>query len=137
MIEEQSIMGLFDSVAGAMMNKVMGDKGPLAKLAMELFQQYGGLPGILQTLKAGGLSEQVDSWVGQGANMSVNAQQIGAALGSSVLAGIAAKLNMTTEELSGKIAEYLPDVVNQLTPNGVVENNPALIMSRLMGMLKS
>lgn len=130
-------MGLFDSVAGAMMNKVMGDKGPLAKLAMELFQQYGGLPGILQTLKNGGLSEQVDSWVGKDANMSVNAQQIGAALGSSVLAGIAAKLNMTTEELSGKIAEYLPDVVNQLTPNGVVENNPALIMSRLMGMLKS
>lgn len=130
-------MGLFDSVAGAMMNKVMGDKGPLAKLAMELFQQYGGLPGILQTLKAGGLSEQVDSWVGKDANVSVNAQQIGAALGSSVLAGIAAKLNMTTEELSGKIAEYLPDVVNQLTPNGVVENNPALIMSRLMGMLKS
>jgi uncharacterized protein YidB (DUF937 family) len=129
-------MGLFDSVAGAMMNKVMGDKGPLAKLAMELFQQYGGLPGILQTLKNGGLSEQVDSWVGKDANLSVNAQQIGAALGSSVLAGIAAKLNMTTEELSGKIAEYLPDVVNQLTPNGVVENNPALIMSRLMGMLK-
>ncbi len=129
-------MGLFDSVAGAMMNKVMGDKGPLAKLAMELFQQYGGLPGILQTLKNGGLSEQVDSWVGKGANMSVNAQQIGSALGSSVLAGIAAKLNMTTDELSGKIAEHLPDVVNQLTPNGVVENNPALIMSRLMGMLK-
>lgn len=129
-------MGLFDSVAGAMMNKVMGDKGPLAKLAMELFQQYGGLPGILQTLKNGGLSEQVDSWVGKGVNMSVNAQQIGAALGSSVLAGMAAKLNMTTEELSGKVAEYLPDVVNQLTPNGVVENNPALIMSRLMGMLK-
>lgn len=130
-------MGLFDSVAGAMMNKVMGDKGPLAKLAMELFQQHGGLPGILQTLKNGGLSEQVDSWVGKDANMSVNAQQIGAALGSSVLAGIAAKLNMSTEELSSKIAEYLPDVVNQLTPNGVVENNPALIMSRLMGMLKS
>lgn len=129
-------MGLFDSVAGAMMNKVMGDKGPLAKLAMELFQQYGGLPGILQTLKNGGLSEQVDSWVGKGANMSVNAEQIGSALGSSVLAGMAAKLNMTTEELSDKIAEYLPDVVNQLTPNGVVENNPALIMSRLMGMLK-
>ncbi|HEY0893353.1 MAG TPA: YidB family protein [Cellvibrio sp.] len=129
-------MGLFDSMAGAMMNKVMGDKGPLAKLAMELFQQYGGLPGILQTLKNGGLSEQVDSWVGQGANMSVNAAQIGAALGNSVLAGIAVKLNMTTEELSSKIAEHLPDVVNQLTPNGVVENNPALIMSRLMGMLK-
>lgn len=129
-------MGLFDSVAGAMMNKVMGDKGPLAKLAMELFQQYGGLPGILQTLKNGGLSEQVDSWVGKGANLSVSAQQVGAALGGTVLAGIATKLNMSKDELTDKIAEHLPDVVNQLTPNGVVENNPALIMSRLMGMLK-
>ena len=129
-------MGLFDSVAGAMMNKVMGDKGPLAKLAMELFQQYGGLPGILQALKNGGLTEQVDSWVGTGANQNVNAQQIGAALGSSVLAGLAGKLNMSTDELTNKIAEHLPDVVNQLTPNGAVENNPALIMSRLMGMLK-
>ncbi|MDP8567908.1 YidB family protein [Methylophilus aquaticus] len=129
-------MGLFDNVAGAMMNKMMGEKAPLAKLAMELFQQYGGLPGILQTLKHGGLDAQVDSWVGSGANLKVDAQQIGAALGSSVLAGIAGKLDMTTEQLSQKIAEYLPDVVNQLTPNGVVENNPALIMSRLMGMLK-
>lgn len=129
-------MGLFDSVAGAVMNKVMGDKGPLAKLAMELFQQYDGLPGILQALKNGGLSEQVDSWVGTGANLNVNAQQIGDALGSSVLAGIAGKLNMSTDDLSNKIAEHLPDVVNQLTPNGAVENNPALIMSRLMGMLK-
>lgn len=130
-------MGLFDSMAGAMMNKMMGEQGPLAQLAMELFQQYGGLPGILQTLKTNGLAEQVDSWVGTGANLGVNAQQIGSALGGAVLAGIAGKLNMSSDELSQKIAEHLPDVVNQLTPNGVVENNPALIMSRLMGMLKS
>lgn len=129
-------MGLFDNITGAMMNKVMGDKAPMAKMAMELFQQYGGLPGILQTLKDGGLAEQVDSWVGTGANLNVSAQQIGAALGASVLTGIATKLDMTSEELTAKIAEYIPDVVNQLTPNGVVENNPALIMSRLMVMLK-
>jgi uncharacterized protein YidB (DUF937 family) len=129
-------MGLFDNLANNMMTKVMGDKAPMAKLAMELFQQYGGLPGILQTLKNGGLTEQVDSWVGTGANLNVSAQQIGTALGDSVLTGIATKLDISKEELAAKIAEYIPDVVNQVTPNGVVENNPALIMSRLMGMLK-
>jgi uncharacterized protein YidB (DUF937 family) len=129
-------LGLFDNLANNMMTKVMGDKAPMAKLAMELFQQYGGLPGILQTLKNGGLTEQVDSWVGTGANLNVSAQQIGAALGTSVLTGIATKLDISNEELTAKIAEYIPDVVNQLTPNGAVENNPALIMSRLMGMLK-
>lgn len=129
-------MGLFDNLANNMMTKVMGDKAPMAKLAMELFQQYGGLPGILQTLKNGGLTEQVDSWVGTGANLSVSAQQIGTALGDSVLTGIATKLDISKEELAAKIAKYIPEVVNQVTPNGVVENNPALIMSRLMGMLK-
>ena len=129
-------MGLFDNLANNVMTKVMGDKAPMAKLAMELFQQYGGLPGILQTLKNGGLTEQVDSWVGTGANLSVSAQQIGTALGDSVLTGIATKLDISKEELAAKIAKYIPEVVNQVTPNGVVENNPALIMSRLMGMLK-
>lgn len=129
-------MGLFDNLANNMMTKVMGDKAPMAKLAMELFQQYGGLPGILQTLKNGGLTEQVDSWVGTGANLNVSAQQIGTALGDSVLTSIATKLDISKQELTAKIAEYIPDVVNQVTPNGVVENNPALIMSRLMGMLK-
>lgn len=129
-------MGLFDNLANNMMTKVMGDKAPMAKLAMELFQQYGGLPGILQTLKNGGLTEQVDSWVGTDANLNVSAQQIGAALGDSVLTSISTKLDISKEELTAKIAEYIPDVVNQVTPNGVVENNPALIMSRLMGMLK-
>lgn len=129
-------MGLFDNLASNMMTKVMGDKAPMAKLAMELFQQYGGLPGILQTLKNGGLTEQVDSWVGTGTNLNVSAQQIGSALGDSVLTSIATKLDISKEELTAKMAEYIPDVVNQVTPNGVVENNPALIMSRLMGMLK-
>lgn len=129
-------MGLFDNLASNMMTKVMGDKAPMAKLAMELFQQYGGLPGILQTLKNGGLTEQVDSWVGTGANLNVSAQQIGSALGDSVLTSIATKLDISKEELTAKMAEYIPDVVNQVTPNGVVENNPALIMSRLMAMLK-
>lgn len=129
-------MGLFDNLANNVMTKVMGDKAPMAKLAMELFQQYGGLPGILQTLKNGGLSEQVDSWIGKGPNSDVSSQQIGAALGTSVLTSIATKLEISKEELTSKIAEYIPNVVDQLTPNGVVENNPALIMSRLMGMLK-
>lgn len=130
-------MGLFDRVAGAMLDKVVAEQGPLAQLAISLFQQYGGLPGILQTLKDQGLAAQVDSWVSQGANIPVTGQQIGAALGEQMLSGLAAKLAMTPEALREKIAELLPDIVHQLTPNGVVENNPALLMSRLLAMIKA
>lgn len=130
-------MGLFDRMAGAMLDKVMGEQGPLAELALALFQQYGGLPGILQTLKTQGLAAQVDSWVSLGPNLEVTAQQMAATLGDKVLTEMALKLQMSPAALSEKIAALLPDVVNQLTPNGVVENNPALLMSRLMAMLKA
>lgn len=129
-------MGLFDQMAGTVIGKVLGEHAALAQVAMALFQQYDGLPGILQLLKDHGLAAEVDSWVSQRANMPVNVSQIVAALGEPMLAKLALKLEMTPADLSQKIAEMLPDVVNQLTPNGVVENNPALMLSRLMAMIK-
>lgn len=129
-------MGLFDQIAGNVMANVAGDKGALAQVAMEMFKQYGGMPGILQTLKDHGLATQVDSWVSTGANLPLNAEQVGAALGDQFITGIANKLDMAPADLTEKVAEFLPEAINQLTPNGVVENNPVLMLSRLMSMLK-
>ena len=56
-------MGLFDSVAGAVLGKLGGQQGGMAQVAMEIFNNNGGLSGIVDKFKAGGLSEQVASWV--------------------------------------------------------------------------
>ena len=58
-------MGLFDSVAGAVLGKVLGgEQGNMAQVAMEMFNQHGGLPGILDKFNNAGLSTEAASWVG-------------------------------------------------------------------------
>jgi uncharacterized protein YidB (DUF937 family) len=129
-------MGLLDSIAGAVLGKLGGQQGGMAQIAMDMFNQNGGLEGVLGKLKESGLAEQAASWVGTGANLPVNADQITSALGSGQIAEMAAKFGIDPADLSAKIAEHLPTVVDKLTPNGAVEGDSGNLLSTVLGMLK-
>lgn len=129
-------MGLFDSLAGAVLSKAGGDKGAMVQVAMDLFNQHGGLEGVINKFKASGLSEQVESWISQGENVSVSAEQIVQVLGSHTIANIAARLNMNPSDISTKIAEYLPQLIDKMTPNGKVDANANSVMSAILSMMK-
>jgi uncharacterized protein YidB (DUF937 family) len=126
-------MGLLDSIAGALMG---GNQGGMAQIAMEMFNQHGGVSGVLDKLKQGGLGDQVSSWVGTGANLPVSADQITSALGSGALADMAAKFGIDPATLSSQIAQHLPDLINKVTPNGAVEANSGNLLNTVLGMLK-
>ena len=129
-------MGLLDSVAGAMLGKLGGEQGGMAQIAMDLFNQNGGLSGILDKFKQGGLGETAASWVGKGENMPVSSDQIASVLGSGAIAEMAAKFGINPETLSAQIAQHLPGVVDKLTPNGEVPAESGNILSTVLGMLK-
>jgi len=129
-------MGLFDSLAGAVLSKVGGDKGAMVQVAMDLFNQNGGLEGVIEKFKAGGLAEQAASWVSTGENLPISAEQITQVLGSSTVTDIAAKLGMDSGDISSKIAEYLPQVIDKMTPDGEVNANSGNLMTAVLGMLK-
>lgn len=130
-------MGLFDSVAGAVLGKVLGgEQGNMAQVAMEMFNQHGGLPGILDKFNNAGLSTEAASWVSKGQNLPISAEQIASVLGNTEIASMAAKFGITPEILSSKIAEHLPSVIDKLTPNGEVEANSGNLLSTVLGMLK-
>jgi uncharacterized protein YidB (DUF937 family) len=129
-------MGLFDSLAGNMLGKLGGEKGAIAQVAIDLFNQNGGLPGVLEKFKAAGFSNQVASWVGTGANQQISADQITQVLGSSTITTAADKLGISSNEISAKIAEYLPQVIDRMTPNGQVGKDSGNLMATLLGMLK-
>ncbi len=121
-------MGLFDSVVGNVLNNLGNGGAPgggndMLKLVMGLIQQNGGLGGLLEKLKQGGLADQVSSWVGSGANLPLSAEQISQALGSGPLAEMAAKFGLDPREISSGLAKYLPETVNQLTPEGRLPDN--------------
>ncbi len=80
----------------------------------------GGLGGLLQQLQAAGLGEQAGSWVGTGENLPISADQLANALGHQRLAEIAAQAGVPEEQAAGGLASLLPELVNQLTPQGQV-----------------
>lgn len=130
------MMGLFDSVAGAVLGKLGGEKGAMAQIAVDLFNQNGGLPGVIEKFKAGGLAEEAASWVSTGENLSISAEQVTQVLGSGTVENIAGKLGMNPDDISAKIAEYLPQVIDKMTPNGEVGSDSGNLLTSILGMLK-
>ena len=129
-------MGLLDSIAGAVMGKLGGTEGGMAQIALDMFNQHGGLNGVLDKFKTSGLGDQVSSWVGTGENQAVSADQITSALGSSQIAELAAKFGISPDVLSGQLAQHLPDVINKLTPHGEVPTDSGNMLTSVLGMFK-
>ena len=129
-------MGFLDSIAGTVLGKLGGDQGGMAQIAMEMFNQHGGIGGVLDKFKAGGLGDAAASWVSKGENIPVTADQISSVLGSGTIAEMAAKFGISPETLSAQIAEHLPAVVDKMTPNGAVEADSGNLLNTVLGMLK-
>ncbi|MGH7624983.1 MAG: YidB family protein [Gemmatimonadaceae bacterium] len=111
-------MGLFDGVLGGVVGAEM------ATVVNGLIQQHGGIQGIISQLESQGLGNTVRSWVGNGPNQPITGDQLHAAIGSDAMTQLAAKLGITPQELSTKLAQVLPDAIDKLTPQGVVSPTP-------------
>ncbi|MEI7932098.1 MAG: YidB family protein [Alphaproteobacteria bacterium] len=73
----------------------------------------GGIGGMLQQLQAGGLGNQVSSWLAPGANLPVTAEQIHDALSNEHVASLAASMGVPAQQLLQTLADHLPELVSQ------------------------
>jgi uncharacterized protein YidB (DUF937 family) len=103
---------------------------------MAMVQQNGGLPGVLDKLRSSGLGQQADSWVGTGPNASVSPDQLTQAFGSSGLGNLAAQLGTSNGQAGSILSQILPELVNQLTPNGQIPDNHNDLLSQGLALLK-
>ncbi|AZN37564.1 YidB family protein [Iodobacter ciconiae] len=110
-------MGLIDQLAGQLLGGKELPEG-FAQSLSGLLEQQGGVSGLLEKFQSGGLSELVQSWVGTGDNLQVSSEQIQSVLGNEMVASVAEKLGIDPTDAAGKISEYLPQLVDKLTPNG-------------------
>jgi uncharacterized protein YidB (DUF937 family) len=125
---------------GSVLSRLGGGNQPqsgnlLLQLALSMLQQNGGLEGILGKLREGGLSQQADSWVGTGQNMNISADQLQQVFGSSGISDLASRLGMSEQQASSGLAQLLPEVINQLTPEGQVPENSNDEISQGLSML--
>jgi uncharacterized protein YidB (DUF937 family) len=99
----------------------------------EILGGQGGLQNLISQFDAKGLGDVIGSWVGTGQNKSISADQIQNVIGSDALSGIASKLGINVNDLSGQLSNLLPGVVDKLTPDGKVPEGD--IMSQVSDLL--
>ena len=83
--------------------------------------QYHDLNGLLAALQNGGLGPQVKSWLGNGQNLPITADQLKAVLGNSQLQDLARHLGLPVDEVLTLLAKYLPEIVDKASPNGTLQ----------------
>jgi uncharacterized protein YidB (DUF937 family) len=73
-------------------------------------------------LQKGGLDQQVKSWLGPGANLPVTAEQLRAVLGNAQVQEFARQLGLPVDQALKTMAQYLPEIVDKASPNGVLKS---------------
>jgi len=118
-------MGLLDELVGKAASVLSGDKGEQSGLlggVMEMFtgKESGGMAGLVRSFQEKGFGGIISSWIGTGENLPISAEQIQEVMGNDMVQNLAAKFGIPTEELSGKLAEFLPSAIDKMTPNGTL-----------------
>ncbi len=110
-------MGLFDSLKGALESEAF----PVMLNTVLAQTQYHDLNGLVAALQKGGLGPQVQSWLGNGQNLPITADQLKAVLGNAQVQDFARHLGLPVDEMLKMLAQYLPEIVDKASPNGTLQ----------------
>ena len=78
----------------------------------------GGLGDLLKQFQQNGQGEVAGSWVGKGDNKSIAPGDLGKALGVDQINALASQTGLSKDELLKGLSQYLPGVIDHLTPDG-------------------
>ncbi|HXH42857.1 MAG TPA: YidB family protein [Bradyrhizobium sp.] len=78
----------------------------------------GGLGDLLNQLQQSGHGEAANSWVGKGENKPIAPGDLASALGADQIDSLSAQSGLSREELLSGLSQYLPQVIDHLTPDG-------------------
>ncbi len=116
-------MGILDSLTNSPALKGMLGQLEAAALPVILSEVVGkdgegGLNAIVAKLQQAGFGDQVKSWLGNGQNLPITAEQLQQVLGSDVVKQLAARFNIPVDQLTKVLAEQLPLAVDHASPDG-------------------
>jgi uncharacterized protein YidB (DUF937 family) len=78
----------------------------------------GGLGDVLKQLQQSGHGDTANSWVGAGDNKPIAPGDLANALGADQINALASQAGLSRDELLQGLSQYLPQVIDHLTPDG-------------------
>lgn len=112
-----------------------GQEGGLGALS-KLFSSNGGTQGMTSKLSQNGMGQQVQSWIGHGQNQPVSGEQVQGALDPNSMREFSQQTGMPPEQASSHVAQILPHMMDQATPQGQVPSANEDPLSNGMAGLK-
>lgn len=85
-----------------------------------LMNQTGGIQGLIQKFEQQGMGHIMRSWIGNGANLPIDGQQLRAVFGDERITQVAEKSGLQSADILQKLSQHLPQLIDRLTPDGQV-----------------
>ncbi|PID51249.1 MAG: hypothetical protein CR960_01815 [Pasteurellales bacterium] len=115
---------MFGNILGSVASSVLGgNEAKLPQIVQTLLASQGGIQGLITKFQQGGLDDVISSWMGNGENQPVSPDQIKEVLGEDELRNVAQQVDMDENELPNLISQYLPTIVDKLSPNGEIDTD--------------
>ena len=112
-------MGLLDTLKNALGGS--GSSEAFTVVSALLSQtNLGGFQGIVSKLQAAGLDSQVKSWLGDGTNIPISADQLRAVLSNEQVQSVAQHFGLPVDQALNMLAQHLPAAVDQASPSGTL-----------------
>jgi len=110
--------GLGGMLSGGLGGLMQGPLGGLLAGGAAGSLLSGGLNDLLKQFQQSGQSGAVQSWIGTGPNQEISPNDLSKALGEDQIKTLAAHSGMSSADLLAALSQHLPELINQLTPNG-------------------
>jgi uncharacterized protein YidB (DUF937 family) len=110
--------GMSGGLGGGLSDVLKGPLGGLLAGGAAGSVISGGLGDLLKQLQQGGHGETANSWVGTGANKAISPGDLANALGADQIDSLASRSGLSKDELLSGLSQYLPQVIDHLTPDG-------------------
>jgi uncharacterized protein YidB (DUF937 family) len=78
----------------------------------------GGIGDLLRQFQQSGHGDTADSWVSPGPNRQIAPNDLATALGADQIDSLASQTGLSRNDLLQGLSQQLPDVIDQLTPDG-------------------
>jgi uncharacterized protein YidB (DUF937 family) len=89
--------------------------------------EEGGLGGLIDRFRQGGLEDIIKSWIGTGPNKPVSPNQLHQALGAETIDSLSAETGLPRDDLLSQLSRALPEVIDKLTPDGKLPKESDLL----------
>ena len=132
-----SFLNSLMSVASAALNPAQQERASLIPALVSLVNKFpGGLNGLIQAFKQGGLAKVVTSWMGSGEKLPVSIGQLEQVLGTKAVATMADDSGLSENKVLSHLTELLPALISAVS--GSTNGEPsegALDVQSVLGML--